>query len=175
MSFVRDGSICAQIRPGSYAMSLFNQNNLEGSRASHSRECSRSIPNRQRISTVIPVEVNRCPRAMLVCIAISTVFVQLKVGIFATVDTNLQRLFRLRCRLYDRTQGHYAARLYKDWNSVQRSICCDRFSPAMSLPRPEINPVAARRQSDASARCTPFCDGIHQKRITEQELIADVA
>ena len=94
MPFVRDDAICARIRPGSYAMSYFNQNYLEGTHASHSRECSRSVPYRQSISLVIPVEVDRCPRAILVRISISTVFVQLKVGIFAAVDTNLHWLFR---------------------------------------------------------------------------------
>src|ERR1035437_2429072 len=121
-------------------MSRLDQNDSEGVLRSHFRECSRPIPNRQHIAAIVPVEVDRRSRAFFVGVAISTVFVQLEVGIFAAVNANFQRIFGVGGRLHHRSHGYDAALFYEDRYFVDWSICRDRLPSPLLLSGPEVYP-----------------------------------
>src|ERR1017187_6608396 len=86
-------------------MSRLDQNDPEGVLRSHSGECSRSISDRQHIAAIIPMEVDCRSRAFFVGVAVSTVFIQFEVGIFAAIDAKFHRIFGVGGRLH-RSEEH---------------------------------------------------------------------
>src|ERR1035437_4540169 len=156
-------------------MSRLDQNDPEGVLRSHSGERSRSISNRQHIAAIVPVEVDCRSRAFFVGVAVSTVFVQLEVGIFAAIDTKFQRIFGVGSRLHDRSHGHDAALFHEDRHLVNWSICRDGLPSPLLLSRPEVYPLISSRQDDSAGRGLAFSYRIYKEGITEDEFIAHVS
>ena len=86
MAFMNRRAIEPRLRPNSDTMCLLHQDDMERLLAWHALENTRAISDRERLAAIIPMQVNRCPGAMLVFIAIPTVLIEQEIRIFTAID-----------------------------------------------------------------------------------------
>ena len=94
----------------------------------------------KRFVKIIPVHRNDRSGAVLVGIAVSTVFVKLEVRIFAAVDTNQEGILNFGRSLYYRPQRNNASGPDQDGQAVKGSIAGNRSTSPILLTGPEVYP-----------------------------------
>jgi len=94
---------------------------------------------------MIPMQVNRCSGAMLVCTAISAVLVKLEVGIFSTIDSNFKRVLRLGGGLHDGPD--------QAWSDGEQSLDFAEFDAMMAALQPWIELRAMASSEERLEQC----------------------
>src|SRR5579864_727688 len=107
--------------------------------AFHAREGAQSISERKYPAAIVPTNGNCGSGTCFISIAIASIFVEEEFGIFPCIDTEIERLCRLRCRLHDRAHGNDAALTHEYRNPIQWCIGDDRLASPVCFPCPKIN------------------------------------
>src|SRR5206468_10900933 len=109
---------------------------------------------------IIPMQRNDGSRAALIGVSVATVLVDIKAGVLAGVDANLQWILLLRCGLHNRSERQDASRLHQDWHPVKRSFGHNCLAATIRFACPEIDPSVSSRQDHIAGCRMRLCNWI---------------